>query len=163
MIVSTQGEQAGAVLIEWNLASPSSMPSGMWDVHARIDGFAGSDLQVTQCPTTPYVATPPASVNNKCIAAFLTMHVTPSATGLYMENVWLWTADHDVEDANLTQITYTQAEVYMWTAMRAYCGCMAHQWNTIQSISINLRTHKPLSWGRFRQRHLTTSMFPKIS
>ena len=114
MIVSTQGEQAGAVLIEWNLASPSSVPSGMWDVHARIGGFAGSDLQLAQCPTTPHVATPPASVNNNCIAAFLTMHVTPSATGLYMENVWLWTADHDVEDANSTQITiYTGRGLYV--------------------------------------------------
>lgn len=91
MIVSTQGEQAGAVLIEWNLASPSSSPSGMWDVHARIGGFAGSDLQLAKCPTTPKVAIHPAPVNNGCIAAFLTMHVTPSATGLFMENVWLIT------------------------------------------------------------------------
>jgi glucan 1,3-beta-glucosidase len=35
----------------------------------------------------------------------MTMHITPSASNLYLENVWLWTADHDVEDANLTQIT----------------------------------------------------------
>lgn len=35
MIVSTQGAQAGAILIEWNLAS-SGTPSGVWDVHARI-------------------------------------------------------------------------------------------------------------------------------
>jgi len=114
LLYSTQGEQAGAVLIEWNLASPSSTPSGMWDVHARIGGFGGSNLQLAQCPTTPKVATPPASVNNNCIATFLTMHVTPSATGLYMENVWLWTADHDVEDANLTQITiYTGRGLYV--------------------------------------------------
>ncbi|GAB7348730.1 hypothetical protein MBLNU459_g7467t1 [Dothideomycetes sp. NU459] len=105
MIVSTQGAQAGAILVEYNLASPSGSPSGIWDVHARIGGFAGSDLQVAECPTTPTVATPPAPVNTNCIAAYLTMHVTKSATGLYMENVWLWTADHDVEDPALTQIT----------------------------------------------------------
>ena len=104
-IVSTQGQQKGAILIEWNLASSSSNPSGVWDVHARIGGFAGSNLQLTECPTTPNVATPPAPVNAECIAAFLTFHVTQSATGLYLENVWLWTADHDVEDPNLTQIT----------------------------------------------------------
>ena len=45
-IVSTQGQQAGAVLFEWNLASPSSAPSGLWDVHSRVGGFAGSNLQV---------------------------------------------------------------------------------------------------------------------
>jgi len=46
-IVSTQGQQAGAVLIEWNLMSNADAPSGMWDVHTRIGGFAGSNLQVT--------------------------------------------------------------------------------------------------------------------
>lgn len=33
------------------------------------------------------------------------MHVTPSASNLYMENVWLWTADHDIDDAKLSQVT----------------------------------------------------------
>ena len=37
----------------------------------------------------------------------MAMHVTKSATGLYMENNWLWTADHDLDDArnNNTQLT----------------------------------------------------------
>lgn len=104
MIVSTQGPAAGAILIEWNLATYGT-PSGMWDVHARIGGFAGSNLQLAECPTTPTIAIPATEVDSGCIAAFLTMHITPSAQGLYLENVWLWTADHDVEDANLTQIT----------------------------------------------------------
>jgi glucan 1,3-beta-glucosidase len=47
MIVSTQGPTAGAVLIEWNLASVGGDPSGMWDVHTRIGGTAGSGLQVS--------------------------------------------------------------------------------------------------------------------
>lgn len=42
MIVTTQGAAAGAILIEFNLASSSSAPSGIWDVHARVGGFAGS-------------------------------------------------------------------------------------------------------------------------
>ena len=33
------------------------------------------------------------------------MHITKTASGLYMENNWLWTADHDVEDPQLRQIT----------------------------------------------------------
>lgn len=101
MIVSTQGTQAGAILIEWNLASPSGSPSGMWDVHARIGGFTGSDLQIAQCPTTPGST----AVNRACIGAYMTMHVTPSASGLYMENVWLWTADHDIDDPSNRQLT----------------------------------------------------------
>ena len=109
MIVSTQmvgnAPQGGAILIQWNLASPGSTPSGMWDVHTRIGGFDGSGFQVAQCPTTPGTATPPAAVNTNCIAAFASMIVTPQAGNLYMENNWLWTADHDIDDATSTQVT----------------------------------------------------------
>lgn len=92
MIVSTQGAQAGAVLIEWNLATTGGAPSGMWDVHTRIGGFTGSDLQVAQCAKDPTSTT----VNAACIGGFMSMHITPSAEGLYMENNWFWTADHDI-------------------------------------------------------------------
>ena len=117
MIVSTQGAQAGAILIEWNLASRGT-PSGMWDVHTRIGGFAGSNLQVGQCPTTPAVMTPPAPVNPNCIAAFMSMHITKFASNLYLENVWLWTADHDLDDPNSTQVTiYTGRGLYIESAV----------------------------------------------
>lgn len=105
MIVSTQGPQAGAILIEWNLATDGNVPSGMWDVHARVGGFTGSELQVAQCPKTPNIQTPPAAINERCICAFLSMHITKSASNLYLENVWIWTADHDLDDATSTQIS----------------------------------------------------------
>lgn len=101
MIVSTQGTQAGAILIKWNLASTSTSPSGMWDVHTRIGGFAGSNLQFANCPATPTSTT----VNKSCMAAYLGVHISKSASGLYMENTWIWVADHDIEDPTLRQIT----------------------------------------------------------
>jgi glucan 1,3-beta-glucosidase len=100
MIVATQGAQAGAILIEWNLAA-SGTPSGMWDVHTRIGGFTGSNLQVAQCTKTPGST----AINKACIGAYMSMHVTKSASNLYMENVWLWTADHDIDDPSNTQLT----------------------------------------------------------
>ncbi|EJT80809.1 hypothetical protein GGTG_00803 [Gaeumannomyces tritici R3-111a-1] len=101
-IVATQGAQAGAVLIEWNLASPAGgSPSGMWEVHTRVGGFAGSNLQVAQCLKTPGSS----AVNQNCIAAFMGMHVTRGASNLYMENCWIWTADHDIDNQALTQTT----------------------------------------------------------
>jgi glucan 1,3-beta-glucosidase len=101
-IVSTQGATAGAILIEWNLASPEGVPSGLWDVHTRIGGFAGSNLQLSQCPPTPWTTD---YVDPSCIAAFMSLHIAPTASGLYLENNWFWTADHDIEDPLLTQIT----------------------------------------------------------
>jgi hypothetical protein len=107
MIISTQGSstsQAGAILIEYNLASTDT-PSGMWDVHTRIGGFQGSNLLYGDCPKTPDTVITSANLPTQCIAAFMSMHITTLATGLYMENNWLWVADHDVEDQSLRQIT----------------------------------------------------------
>ncbi len=110
-VLSTQGSQPGAILLEWNLdavsacgASADAQPAGLWDVHVRIGGFAGTELQVAQCPKTPGERT---GYDGQCVAAFMAMHVTRRAAGLYAENVWLWTADHDLDDAanNNTQIT----------------------------------------------------------
>ncbi len=87
-IVSTQNSQPGAILFQWNLASGTdgSAPSGMWDVHARIGGFTGTQQQVGQCVKTPGSTV----VKPGCVVAFMSMHVTKKAAGLYMENVWFW-------------------------------------------------------------------------
>jgi hypothetical protein len=110
IIVSTQGPTAGAIMIQYNLntpaaenmCSPGSPPSGLWDVHVRVGGFTGSQLQVAQCPTTP---NQPNYVNPACIAGYMGVHITPSARNLYMENNWVWVADHDIDDWNSTQIS----------------------------------------------------------
>ncbi|KAL2264533.1 hypothetical protein VTJ83DRAFT_7043 [Remersonia thermophila] len=105
-IVSTRGAQAGAVLIEYNLASPVGSPSGLWDVHVRVGGFAGSNLQLPECAKTPGVTITPDNIQEECIAAFLSVHITSTAKALYMENCWVWVADHDIEEgANNQQIT----------------------------------------------------------
>ena len=104
MIVSTQGSNPGAILIAWNLAATASQPSGMWDVHTRVGGFTGSLMQKGQCASNPSVAMTMANVNVACEGAFMSMFVNKSATALYMENVWLWTADHDVDDPGLGQL-----------------------------------------------------------
>lgn len=96
MIVTTQGANPGALLIEWNLKA--SRGSGMWDVHTRIGGFRGSNQQVPQCPTG-------GAVTNNCLAAYMSMRITSGATGAYLENCWFWTADHDLDDARSTRVT----------------------------------------------------------
>ena len=92
--------------MEYNLASIGE-PAGLWDVHTRIGGFAGSDLQTEQCEKTPDTHITSANLDQKCIAAYMSVHVTKFAQGLYMENNWLWVSDHDLDDArnNNTQLT----------------------------------------------------------
>ncbi|KAK4168155.1 pectate lyase superfamily protein-domain-containing protein [Cladorrhinum sp. PSN259] len=115
-IVSTRGRQPGAIVIQYNLDSAvrgnghpdgsCEEPSGMWDVHVRIGGFAGSDLQLADCPKTPNATVDRNNLNRNCIAAFLSWHITPESGGLYQENNWVWVADHDIEkEADNQQIT----------------------------------------------------------
>ncbi|KAI4228680.1 MAG: hypothetical protein L6R36_001448 [Xanthoria steineri] len=113
-IVATQGPQPGAIAIQWNLVS-SETPSSMWDVHVRIGGFAGSRMQLADCPATPdVVATPSGPINQACVGAHTSMHVAPGLRGLYQEN-------HDLDDATFTNITVyagrglnMQAEGNVW-------------------------------------------------
>ncbi|TID27272.1 putative Exo-beta-1-3-glucanase [Venturia nashicola] len=101
LVISGQSAQAGAIFIEYNLATIPRSGSGLWDVHTRVGGFAGSQLTISDCPKQPGNST----ILPKCIAGFMSMHITPSASGVYMENNWLWVADHDIEDPAVAQIT----------------------------------------------------------
>ncbi|KAK8175034.1 exo-beta-1,3-glucanase-like protein [Phyllosticta citrichinensis] len=98
MVVSGQGPQAGAILIEYNLKSPDSHPAGIWDVHTRLGGFTGSRMGLNDCPKAPGTSLTPETENPNCFSAFMNMHITPSAAGLYVENVWLWTADQAIDE-----------------------------------------------------------------
>lgn len=101
-VVSGKGATAGAIFIEYNLDTPTTIaaansttnatdtPSGMWDVHVRVGGFTGDDLGLDVCPTYPDEQD---HVNPECICGHLSMHVTETAHNLYMENNWLWVAE----------------------------------------------------------------------
>ncbi|KAJ6093992.1 hypothetical protein N7467_002837 [Penicillium canescens] len=119
LIITTKGAAPGAILMEWNLAGASQGSAGMWDVHFRIGGAAGTELQSDTCPKTPKEKTTP---KKECMAAFMLLHVTSKASA-YIENCWFWTADHelDLEDHNQINV-YTgrgvliesQSPVWLW-------------------------------------------------
>jgi glucan 1,3-beta-glucosidase len=100
LIFQTIGAQPGAVLIEWNVAEASQGSAGMWDVHVRIGGSAGTKLQSDTCAKNPS-ATAPA--NAACEGAFLLLHVTSEAT-IYLENNWFWVADHELDLSDHNQV-----------------------------------------------------------
>jgi glucan 1,3-beta-glucosidase len=100
LIFETQGPQPGAILVEWNVAETSQGSSGMWDVHMRIGGTAGTQLQSDTCSKNP---TDIAPANSACEGAFLLLHVTAQAT-IYLENNWFWVADHELDLGDHNQI-----------------------------------------------------------
>ncbi|KAK6356098.1 hypothetical protein TWF718_000473 [Orbilia javanica] len=97
LIFTTRGATVGAILMEWNVKQSTQGSAAMWDSHFRIGGAAGTDLQATNCPKLT------GFVNPDCIAASLMLHITPQASA-YLENVWAWVADHDVDIPAQTQI-----------------------------------------------------------
>ena len=99
-IVSTRGGCAGAILIEYNLFT-DGIPSGMWEVHTRIGGSMGTDLQLDQCPAVPRDDV----VDPSCIAAYMSVRVTANAGGLHTENCWYWCSDHDLENQDYSRIS----------------------------------------------------------
>lgn len=109
MIFSSHGSQPGAVLMEWNMRGDAKQPgsSGIWDSHFRVGGTAGSQLQYSQCPspvkgnpkmkTYHRIAKQDTKTIGSCEAAHTLLRLTKSSSA-YLENVWAWTADHDLDD-----------------------------------------------------------------
>jgi len=108
--------------------------SGVWDVHTRIGGAKGTLQQVAQCPKF--------SKNPQCYAAHTNVHVTKSANGAYFENNWFWTADHDPDDFNSTQISiYTgrgllveSSNVWLWANGVEHHALYQYQFNAASNI-----------------------------
>lgn len=100
LIFSTKGPQPGAILMEFNVAGQDKGAAGLWDVHFRIGGTTGTEIQSDKCSKNPSVTAPP---NPQCIGAFMLMHITSQASA-YLENTWLWVADHELDLGDHNQI-----------------------------------------------------------
>jgi len=80
----------------------------MWDCYVRVGGAVGTNLESKNCPASK------TGISPNCKAVSALMHVTKDASG-YFENVWLWVADYDIDDPNLTDDNnfITQCSVYV--------------------------------------------------
>lgn len=98
LLFSSSGQTPGAILVEWNIRDPDGRPgsSGMWDSHFRIGGALGTNLDSNNC--TKFVAK-----TEDCQGVHTLLYLTETSSA-YLENVWAWTADHDL-DNNHNQIS----------------------------------------------------------
>ncbi|GIJ91455.1 hypothetical protein Asppvi_010421 [Aspergillus pseudoviridinutans] len=101
MLFTVSGNTAGAVLMQWNVHESAQGSAGLWDSHFRVGGAIGSQLQAENCPKSTGI------VKADCKAASLLLHLT-SKSSAYMENVWIWVADHDLD-----KVTQDQIDVYV--------------------------------------------------
>ncbi|KAK4123046.1 glycoside hydrolase family 55 protein [Parathielavia appendiculata] len=93
LIFGTAGPQPGAIMMEWNVAGTTAGAAGLWDVHTRIGGYAGTQLNLERCAKNPNITNP---INTDCFGSFMMLHI-PAGGSAYLENTWYWVADHDLE------------------------------------------------------------------
>ncbi|KAI9803893.1 MAG: hypothetical protein M1825_001773 [Sarcosagium campestre] len=101
LIFSAVGTQPGAIMVEWNLVGSGNGRSGLWDVHMRVGGAAGTLQQAGTCDKTPEQRKDP---DPKCVSVFMMLHITRYARNVVIENSWLWTADHDLDNSDHGQL-----------------------------------------------------------
>ncbi|KAJ7917441.1 hypothetical protein B0H13DRAFT_1478713, partial [Mycena leptocephala] len=62
----------------------------VWDLHIRLGGATGPNLQASDCPSDGNGGT------TACLAAFAGLHLT-SESSAYMD-IWVWLVDHDLDE-----------------------------------------------------------------
>jgi hypothetical protein len=138
MMFTVRGPTSGAVLVEWNVHESTQGSAGLWDSHIRVGGAKGSDLQKSQCPKT--------AQNKACIAASMMMHMTEKSSG-YLENVWMWVADHDMEDADQIQINVfaargilieSQGPTWLWGTAAEHAVLYQYQLSGAKNVVMGL-------------------------
>ncbi|KAK3082229.1 hypothetical protein LTS18_010646 [Coniosporium uncinatum] len=100
LIFGTAGNAPGATLMQWNLNGKAG-DNGLWDVHFRVGGYAGTKLQSDTCSKSPQ--SDRSTPNPACIGAGLLFHATQSASAI-LENTWFWVADHELDLGDHNQI-----------------------------------------------------------
>lgn len=108
LLFTSKGNTPGVVFVEWNVRAASPGAAGMWDCHVRVGGAVGTGLESKECPASR------TGSNGGCNGGSALMHITKSGSG-YFENVWLWVADHDIDDVNWNDDNnfMTQCSVYV--------------------------------------------------
>ncbi|KAL0934896.1 LysM domain-containing protein [Colletotrichum truncatum] len=122
LLFTTIGPAAGAVLVEWNIKASSPGAAALWECHVRIGGALGTKLNPDECPPLTGGTNPPG-----CQAASLMMHITPQASG-YFENMWLWVADHLIDDLDWNDANNTMPQVSVYVARGLLVESQAATW-----------------------------------
>ncbi|KAK6542365.1 hypothetical protein TWF694_006323 [Orbilia ellipsospora] len=124
LIFTTKGPTPGAILMEWNIKESSQGSAAMWDCHFRVGGAVGTDLQASDCPKLT------GTINPNCYGGTLMLHLTAQSSA-YLENVWAWVADHDVDIPDQTQI-----DIYMGRGILIESTASTWFWGTASEHSV---------------------------
>jgi glucan 1,3-beta-glucosidase len=119
----------GCILLEINMAGTQPGDVALWNSHFRVGGAAGSATE-TKCTDN----------SNPCKAAFLLLHITSTAS-VYIEDMWGWTADHDLDGtASLTVATgrgmLVESTSPVWLVGTAFEHNALYQYNFVNAANV---------------------------
>ena len=77
----------GAIVVQFNMAGNSPGDVALWNSLVTVGGTRGADNLTNTC----------TDASNECKGVFLGMHHSKTASA-YVENTWVWVADHITED-----------------------------------------------------------------
>ncbi|KAI1210462.1 glycoside hydrolase family 55 protein [Annulohypoxylon truncatum] len=133
MLFTVEDILPGCTLLEVNMAGEKPGDVGFWNTHFRVGGAADSQIQ-EKCG--PGVTTDPA----QCKAAFMLAHFTASSSA-YVDNMWGWTADHDLDgiDNPLTNPQYISVGrgVLIESTKPSWFIGFSSEHNTLYEVNIN--------------------------
>jgi glucan 1,3-beta-glucosidase len=112
----------GCILLQVNMAGYSSGDVGFWNTHFRIGGAAGSAVE-TKCQG-----------GIPCKAAFLLLHLTQTSSA-YIEDMWGWTADHDL-DQDFNQLISTGRGALVESTRGTWLIGTAFEHNTLYQYNL---------------------------
>ncbi|KAL3486958.1 pectate lyase superfamily protein-domain-containing protein [Aspergillus germanicus] len=110
LILTSKGPTPGVILMEWNVAASSAGAAALWDVHVRLGGATGTELSPSECPPITSGTNP-----SSCQVASMLLHVTKKASG-YFDNMWLWVADHMIDDPDLADELNNMEQLSVYSA-----------------------------------------------
>ncbi|KAL7623884.1 hypothetical protein AAE478_005440 [Parahypoxylon ruwenzoriense] len=133
MLFTVEDILTGCTLLEVNMAGENPGDVGFWNTHFRVGGAADSQ---TQEKCGPGVTTDPA----QCKAAFMLAHFTASSSA-YVDNMWGWTADHDLDGGGnpLTNPQYISVGrgVLIESTKPSWFIGFSSEHNTLYEVNIN--------------------------
>ncbi len=138
LLFTTEGPLPGAKVVEWNMADPANAPgsAGMWEVHFRIGGAIGTKIDPSNCPR----GDGSGALAEACAGTWALMHITEKATA-YLENVWGWVADHDL-DYDLQINVYNgrgllvESQGPVWMYGTAFEHSLLYQYNFVKAKNV---------------------------
>ncbi|KAI1495572.1 glycoside hydrolase family 55 protein [Biscogniauxia marginata] len=125
MLFTVEDVLPGCTLLEVNMAGENPGDVGFWNTHFRVGG--ANDSQTTGKCTTGDPA--------DCKAAFMLAHFTSSSSA-YVDDMWAWTADHDLDGSNSQTISVGRGVLIESTRPSWFFG-LGSEHNTLYEVNIN--------------------------